>query len=152
MSWQCDITVNEEFSVSSVGCYFPLSSLLPSAAALGKGHLSASCRRRLQNLCNTIKPVVSRNLLPLHPLPPRTNDIHSFTFDFKAHTCSVRPSRAFFFFFNVFYQAGWVGVFLLMGCCAKRNKVKFHLCGLSGPLTVSWRCTTAIKILGEVFT
>lgn len=38
-----------------------------------------------------------------------------------------------------------------MGCCAKRNKVKFHQCDLSGPLTVSWRCTTAIKILGEVF-
>lgn len=40
--------------------------------------------------------------------------------------------------------------FLLMGCCAMRNKVKFHQCDLSGPLTVRWRCTTAIKILEEV--
>lgn len=75
-------------------------------------------------------------------------------FDFKADTCSARPPKAgsSFFFFNVIYQAGRDGVFLLMGRCAKGKKLKFLLCCLSGPLTVSWRCTTVIKTLGEVFT
>lgn len=39
--------------------------------------------------------------------------------------------------------------FLLMGCCIKRNKVKFHLCHLSWSFPICRRRTTVMEILGE---
>lgn len=153
MSCQCDITVNEEFSLSSVGCYFLLTPLPCGCAKpqLKTHHLSARCRRRLHNLCDdAIKPVAFGNLLPCDLCRPELMTFTHSSCDFKSRTCSTKVSKSSSVMYSI--RRDEMEFFLLMGCCAKRNKVTFHQCDLSGPLTVSWRCTTAIKILGEVFT